>query len=140
GSEAAHEEEEAAAAEERLKESVDGVLDRSARTRQAALRSLREAFAGRSLCEFLLERRLTLADSLERCLRKGKGEEQALAGAVLTLLCLQMGSGAEAEQLFRSLRPLLVSILTDGAASPVARQSCAAALGMCCYVAAADPE
>uniref|UniRef100_A0A8C6ZHE8 Interferon related developmental regulator 2 n=1 Tax=Nothoprocta perdicaria TaxID=30464 RepID=A0A8C6ZHE8_NOTPE len=137
GSEAAHEEEEEEeAAEERLKESVDGVLDRSARTRQAALQSLREAFAGRSLCEFLLERRLTLADSLERCLRKGKGEEQALAGAVLTLLCLQMGSGVEAEQLFRSLRPLLVSILTDGAASPVARQSCAAALGMCCYVAA----
>lgn len=53
----------------------------------------------------------------------GKGEEQALAGTVLTLLCLQMGSGPEAEEVFRSLKPLLVSVLTDSTASPSARQS-----------------
>lgn len=53
----------------------------------------------------------------------GKGEEQALAGTVLTLLCLQMGSGPEAEEVFRSLKPLLVSVLTDSTASPGARQS-----------------
>ncbi|NXL17096.1 IFRD2 regulator, partial [Setophaga kirtlandii] len=70
----------------------------------------------------------------------GKGEEQALAGRVLTLLCLQMGSGPEGEEVFRSLKPLLVSVLTDSTASPSARQSCATALGMCCYIAAADLE
>lgn len=53
----------------------------------------------------------------------GKGEEQALAGTVLTLLCLQMGSGPEGEEVFRSLKPLLVSVLTDRVASPGARQS-----------------
>lgn len=53
----------------------------------------------------------------------GKGEEQALAGSVLTLLCLQMGSGPEGEEVFRSLKPLLVSVLTDSTASPSARQS-----------------
>lgn len=53
----------------------------------------------------------------------GKGEEQALAGTVLTLLCLQMGSGPEGEEVFRSLKPLLVSVLTDSVASPGARQS-----------------
>ena len=53
----------------------------------------------------------------------GKGEEQALAGTVLTLLCLQMGSGSEGEEVFRSLKPLLVSVLTDSMASPGARQS-----------------
>ncbi|KGL84616.1 Interferon-related developmental regulator 2, partial [Tinamus guttatus] len=112
----------------------------SAKTRQAALQSLRLAFSSRTLSEFLLERRLTLTDSLEKCLKKGKGEEQALAGPVLTLLCLQMGSGPEGEAVFRSLKPLLVSILIDSTASSAARQSCAAALGMCCYVAAADLE
>ncbi|KGL90091.1 Interferon-related developmental regulator 2, partial [Charadrius vociferus] len=70
----------------------------------------------------------------------GKGEEQALAGTVLTLLCLQMGSGLEGEEMFRSLKPLLISVLTDSTASPGARQSCATALGMCCYIAAADLE
>lgn len=53
----------------------------------------------------------------------GKGEEQALAGTVLTLLCLQMGSGPEGEEVFRSIKPLLVSVLTDSMASPGARQS-----------------
>lgn len=53
----------------------------------------------------------------------GKGEEQALAGTVLTLLCLQMGSGPEGEEVFRSLKPLLVSVLTDSTASTGARQS-----------------
>ncbi|NXH38862.1 IFRD2 regulator, partial [Dicaeum eximium] len=115
-------------------------VSRSAKARQAALRSLRLALASRTLSDFLLERRLTLADSLEKCLKKGKGEEQALAGTVLTLLCLQMGSGPEGEELFRSLKPLLVSVLTDSTASPGARQSCATALGMCCYIAAADLE
>uniref|UniRef100_A0A8C0EC78 Interferon related developmental regulator 2 n=1 Tax=Bubo bubo TaxID=30461 RepID=A0A8C0EC78_BUBBB len=98
------------------------------------------AFSSKTLSEFLLERRLMLTDSLEKCLKKGKGEEQALAGTVLTLLCLQMGSGPEGEEVFRSLKPLLVSVLTDSTASPGARQSCATALGMCCYIAAADLE
>ncbi|KAM6062392.1 interferon-related developmental regulator 2 isoform 2-T2 [Chlamydotis macqueenii] len=124
GSEAAGEQgPEEEAEEDRLREHTDNLLDKSAKTRQAALQSLRLAFSSKTLSEFLLERRLTLADSLEKCLKKGKGEEQALAGTVLTLLCLQMGSGPEGEEVFRSLKPLLVSILTDSAASPSARQS-----------------
>ncbi|KAM3665663.1 interferon-related developmental regulator 2 isoform 2-T2 [Ammospiza maritima maritima] len=141
GSEAASEHgQEEEEAEDRLKEHMDTLLDKSAKARQAALQGLRLALSSRTLSEFLLERRLTLTDSLEKCLKKGKGEEQALAGSVLTLLCLQMGSGPEGEELFRSLKPLLVSVLTDSTASPSARQSCAMALGMCCYIAAADLE
>ncbi|NXV68860.1 IFRD2 regulator, partial [Molothrus ater] len=141
GSEAASEHgQEEEEAEDRLKEHMDTLLDKSAKARQAALQGLRLALSSRTLSEFLLERRLTLTDSLEKCLKKGKGEEQALAGSVLTLLCLQMGSGPEGEEVFRSLKPLLVSVLTDSTASPSARQSCATALGMCCYIAAADLE
>ncbi|XP_061203022.1 interferon-related developmental regulator 2 isoform X2 [Neopsephotus bourkii] len=123
GSEAAGEQGQEEEAEERLKEHMDNLLDKSARTRLAALQSLRLAFSSRALSEFLLEHRLTLTDSLEKCLKKGKGEEQALAGTVLTLLCLQMGSGPEGEEVFRSMKPLLISILTDSMASPAARQS-----------------
>ncbi|NWS81817.1 IFRD2 regulator, partial [Toxostoma redivivum] len=140
GSEAASEQGQEEEVEDRLKEHMDNLLDKSAKARQAALQSLRLALSSRTLSEFLLERRLTLTDSLEKCLKKGKGEEQALAGTVLTLLCLQMGSGPEGEEVFRGLKPLLVSILTDSTASPSARQSCATALGMCCYIAAADLE
>ncbi|XP_041318893.1 interferon-related developmental regulator 2 isoform X2 [Pyrgilauda ruficollis] len=140
GSEAANEPGQEEEVEDRLKEHMDTLLDKSAKARQAALQGLRLALSSKTLPEFLLERRLTLTDSLEKCLKKGKGEEQALAGTVLTLLCLQMGSGPEGEEVFRSLKPLLVSVLTDSTASPSARQSCATALGMCCYIAAADLE
>ncbi|NXF90073.1 IFRD2 regulator, partial [Eubucco bourcierii] len=140
GSQAAGEQGQEDEAEDRLKEHMDNLLNKSTKMRQAALQSLRLAFSSKILSEFLLERRLMLTDSLEKCLKKGKGEEQALAGTVLTLLCLQMGSGLEGEELFHSLKPLLISVVTDSTASPGARQSCAMALGMCCYIAAADLE
>lgn len=126
--------------EEKLKEYVDCLTDKSAKTRQGALESLRLALASRLLPDFLLERRLTLADALEKCLKKGKGEEQALAAAVLGLLCVQLGPGPKGEELFHSLQPLLVSVLGDSTASPAARLHCASALGLGCYVAAADVQ
>lgn len=57
--------------EEKLKEYVDCLTDKSPKTRQGALKSLRLALASRLLLDFLLERRLTLADALEKCLKKG---------------------------------------------------------------------
>ncbi|XP_061052852.1 interferon-related developmental regulator 2 isoform X5 [Eubalaena glacialis] len=107
--------------EEKLKEYVDCLTDKSTKTRQGALESLRLALAAHLLPDFLLERRLTLADALEKCLKKGKGEEQALAAAVLGLLCVQLGPGPKGEELFHSLQPLLVSVLSDSTASPAAR-------------------
>ncbi|XP_026976681.1 interferon-related developmental regulator 2 isoform X1 [Sagmatias obliquidens] len=127
--------------EEKLKEYVDCLTDKSAKTRQGALESLRLALAAHLLPDFLLERRLTLADALEKCLKKGKGEEQALAAAVLGLLCIQLGPGPKGEELFHSLQPLLVSVLSDSTASPAARlHQCASALGLGCYVAATDVQ
>ncbi|XP_058932813.1 interferon-related developmental regulator 2 isoform X2 [Kogia breviceps] len=127
--------------EEKLKEYVDCLTDKSAKTRQGALESLRLALAAHLLPDFLLERCLTLADALEKCLKKGKGEEQALAAAVLGLLCVQLGPGPKGEELFHSLQPLLVSVLSDSTASPAARlHQCASALGLGCYVAATDVQ
>ncbi|XP_022428762.1 interferon-related developmental regulator 2 isoform X1 [Delphinapterus leucas] len=127
--------------EEKLKEYVDCLTDKSAKTRQGALESLRLALAAHLLPDFLLERRLTLADALEKCLKKGKGEEQALAAAVLGLLCIHLGPGPKGEELFHSLQPLLVSVLSDSTASPAARlHQCASALGLGCYVAATDVQ
>ncbi|XP_036725265.1 interferon-related developmental regulator 2 isoform X2 [Balaenoptera musculus] len=126
--------------EEKLKEYVDCLTDKSAKTRQGALESLRLALAAHLLSDFLLERHLTVADALEKCLKKGKGEEQALAAAVLGLLCVQLGPGPKGEELFHSLQPLLVSVLSDSTASPAVRLHCASALGLGCYVAATDVQ
>ncbi|KAM6159840.1 interferon-related developmental regulator 2 [Erethizon dorsatum] len=126
--------------EEKLKEYVDCLTNKSAKTRQGALESLRLALASHLLPDFLLERHLTLTDALEKCLKKGKSEEQALAAAVLGLLCVQLGPGPKGEEVFHSLQPLLVSMLSDSTASPTARFHCASTLGLGCYVAAADVQ
>lgn len=140
GGEAVDEQSQQEHLEEQLKEDVDSLTDKSAKTRQGALESLRLALASRLLPDFLLERSLTLADALEKCLKKGKGEEQALAAAVLGLLCVQLGPGPKGEELFHSLQPLLISVLSDSTASPTARLHCASALGLGCYVAATDVQ
>ncbi|KAJ8265211.1 hypothetical protein COCON_G00143100 [Conger conger] len=124
--------------EDKLKQCIDNLMDKSAKTRLAALESLRQAFSSRQLYDFLLERRLTLSDCLERSLRKGGGEEQAAAAVLCALLCVQLGGGDEGEEGFRILRPVLSSILSDASANIAARQSCATALGMCCYVSASE--
>ncbi|XP_051280453.1 interferon-related developmental regulator 2 isoform X2 [Dicentrarchus labrax] len=124
--------------EDKLKQCIDNLMDKSAKTRLAGLESLRQAFSSRVLYDFLTERRLTVSDCLERSLKKGSGEEQAAAATVFALLCIQLGGGDEAEEGFKMLRPILTAILIDNSASIVARQSCARALGMCCYVSAAE--
>ncbi|XP_056130461.1 interferon-related developmental regulator 2 [Lampris incognitus] len=124
--------------EDKLKQCIDNLMDKSAKTRIAALESLRQAFSSRVLYEFLVERRLTISDCLERSLKKGGGEEQAAAATVFALLCVQLGGGDEGEEGFKMLRPILSAILIDGGANISARQRCARALGMCCYVSSAE--
>ncbi|XP_023275755.1 interferon-related developmental regulator 2-like isoform X1 [Seriola lalandi dorsalis] len=124
--------------EDKLKQCIDNLMDKSAKTRLAALESLRQAFSSKVLYDFLTERRLTVSDCLERSLKKGGGEEQAAAATVFALLCIQLEGGDEAEEGFKVLRPILTALLMDNSASIAARQSCARALGMCCYVSAAE--
>ncbi|MEE6524851.1 hypothetical protein FKM82_024532 [Ascaphus truei] len=57
--------------EDKLKEAIDSLTDKSVKTRQAALCSLRLALSSRVLGDFLTARRVTLTDALERCLKKG---------------------------------------------------------------------
>ncbi|KAJ4934266.1 hypothetical protein JOQ06_007065 [Pogonophryne albipinna] len=124
--------------EDKLKQCIDNLMDKSSKTRLAGLESLRLAFSSKVLYDFLTERRLTISDCLERSLKKGGVEEQAAAATLFTLLCIQLGGGDEAEEGFKVLRPILTAILIDSTASIVARQSCARALGMCCYVCTAE--
>uniref|UniRef100_A0A671M4P0 Interferon-related developmental regulator 2-like n=1 Tax=Sinocyclocheilus anshuiensis TaxID=1608454 RepID=A0A671M4P0_9TELE len=109
--------------EDKLKQCIDNLMDKSAKTRLAALESLHLGFSSRVLYEFLLERRFTISDCLERSLKKGGGEEQATAATVCALLCVQLGGGVEGEEGFKMLRPILSSILIDSCASLPARQS-----------------
>ncbi|KAA8580070.1 hypothetical protein FQN60_005605 [Etheostoma spectabile] len=122
----------------KLKGFIDSTVDKSAKTRQGALDGLKTAMATRILCEFISERRMTITDSIERCLKKGKGEEQRAAASLACLLCIQLGSGIESEEVFKTLKPIFKNILADGSANIQARQAVATSLGLCTLVAEDD--
>lgn len=124
--------------EYKLKGLIDLTLDKSAKTRQAALEGLKNALSSKVLYEFVLERRMTLTDSIERCLKKGKSDEQRAAAAVASVLCIQLGPGFESEEILKTLGPILKKIICDGAASIQARQTCATCFGVCCFIATDD--
>lgn len=115
--------------------------------------------ATKILYEFISERRMTITDSIERCLKKGwfnlwlwiignkrfssdvamtsvqkvelavcmckpgKGVEQCAAASLACLLCIQLGSGIESEEVFKTLKPVFKTILNDGSANIQARQA-----------------
>lgn len=122
----------------KLKGFIDSTVDKSAKTRQGALDGLKTAMATRILYEFILERRMTITDSIERCLKKGKGEEQRAAASLACLLCIQLGSGIESEEVLKTLKPIFKNILADGSANIQARQAVATSLGLCTLVAEDD--
>lgn len=75
-------------------------------------------------CEIVLItyfRRLTICDGIERCLKKGRGSEQASAAQLAALLCIQLGVGDLTDQVCQDLKPLLTFTILDTSASPVAR-------------------
>ncbi|KAJ3612554.1 hypothetical protein NHX12_020825 [Muraenolepis orangiensis] len=122
----------------KLRGYIDSTVDKSAKTRQGALDGLKTAMATRVLYEFISERRMTITDSIERCLKKGKGDEQSAAASLACMLCIQLGSGMESEEVLKTLKPLLASILADTSAGIQARQAVAKSLGLCTLVAEDD--
>uniref|UniRef100_A0A7N4V3H8 Interferon-related developmental regulator 1 n=1 Tax=Sarcophilus harrisii TaxID=9305 RepID=A0A7N4V3H8_SARHA len=109
--------------EYKLKGLIDLTFDKSAKTRQAALEGIKNAMASKILYEFILERRITLTDSIERCLKKGKSDEQRAAAGLACILCVQLGPGIESEEVLKTLGPILKKIICDGTASIQARQA-----------------
>ncbi|XP_012312435.1 interferon-related developmental regulator 1 isoform X3 [Aotus nancymaae] len=124
--------------EYKLKGLIDLTLDKSAKTRQAALEGIKNALASKMLYEFILERRMTLTDSIERCLKKGKSDEQRAAAALASVLSIQLGPGIESEEILKTLGPVLKKIICDGAASIQVRQTCATCFGVCSFIATDD--
>ncbi|XP_077565457.1 interferon-related developmental regulator 1 [Stigmatopora nigra] len=122
----------------KLKGFIDSTVDKSAKTRQGALDGLKTAMATRILYEFISERRMTITDSIERSLKKGKGEEQRAAASLACLLCIQLGSGIESEEVFKTLKTVFKNILADGTANMQGRQAVATSLGLCTLVAEDD--
>uniref|UniRef100_A0A0A9XFE8 Interferon-related developmental regulator 1 n=1 Tax=Lygus hesperus TaxID=30085 RepID=A0A0A9XFE8_LYGHE len=121
--------------EEKLMEAIDGLTQKSAQGRTSCLESVSASFTMRFIPEFVMNRKLTLTDGIERCLKKGRGLEQAAAAQLATLLCVQLGSGDMTDQVCRDISPLLTFIVNDTSMSVPARSKCCWALGLLSFLA-----
>ncbi|XP_048741365.2 interferon-related developmental regulator 1-like [Ostrea edulis] len=122
--------------EDKLKDCIDALTEKSAQSRKTALDGVLKALSKKYLFDFLMDRKMTLSDNLLRCLKKGKGEEQVLAAHCLSLLCIQMG--LEAEDVFNDIQPHLLSAMMDKSVASKARSQCAIGLAVCNFVSCTD--
>ncbi|XP_066992711.1 interferon-related developmental regulator 2 isoform X2 [Anabrus simplex] len=124
--------------EEKLREAIDGMNQKSAQGRTCSLESVARAFIKKCTPEFVSERHETLTDGIERSLKKGRGSEQAAAAQLAPLLCVQLGAGDCAEEVYHKLAPVLSAVAVDTAATPQARAKCCWALGLCSFLAGGE--
>nr|CAB3255266.1 interferon-related developmental regulator 2 [Phallusia mammillata] len=119
----------------RLKEVIEGLTEKNAKHRQNCLIEIRKAFASTWLVAFLENYQETLLDYMEKCLRKGKGEEQSLAADALAVVGTQVVACGEGERLFLQFKSILLVIISDKSASTVARTNCCRTLGLLTFMA-----
>lgn len=124
--------------EDKLKDAIEGLTQKSAGGRKTCMQSVINALSNKCLYDFLLDRKVTLCDPLLRCLKKGKSDEQALAAKCISLFCVQMGE--EADEVMQEARPALLALLADKTASVKARGECAIAVALSVFISSSDTE
>lgn len=116
--------------EEKLKEAIDGLTQKSAKGRTVCFNGIERIFAIKYVPDFVEDRKMTITDSVERGLKKGRSEEQSTAARLSTLLCVQLGAFESAETVCKELKNTLMFIANDTSASTQARAECCWALSM----------
>ncbi|XP_031786163.1 interferon-related developmental regulator 2 isoform X2 [Nasonia vitripennis] len=116
--------------EEKLKEAIDGLTQKNTKGRVVCFQGVEKIFAIKYVPEFVEDRKMTIADSIEKGLKKGRGEEQSSAARLSTLLCVQLGMYDSAETMCKDLKSTLTFIANDNTASLNGRSECCWALSM----------
>ncbi|KAK7488564.1 hypothetical protein BaRGS_00020181 [Batillaria attramentaria] len=124
--------------EDKLSECIDGLSAKSGPQRKKYLEGLKSAFSKKYTAEFLEKRKETICDSLLRCVKKGKGDEQALAAGCLSMLAVQLGEDLLSQ--YPDIQSALSVIVADESVAVKSRAECALALAMCCFLATDDYE
>ncbi|KAL9972754.1 hypothetical protein ACROYT_G019119 [Oculina patagonica] len=126
--------------EQILADNIDGATQRSSRERQCALIAVQKALKSRMVSEFVSDRKITILDCIEKCVKRGTPQDRVLASSIAALLCVQLGAGSESQVVFKTIKPHLITVIQDKTAASAARASCATALAVCCFIASEDSD
>ena len=128
--------------EEKLRDAVEGLTERSAKYRKECLNVIIKAFVNNDVSSFLERFQETLCDNLEKCLKKGNGEEQSLAARAIGIVAIQLGTegieventGGSCSNLFNLYSKFMIKIILDKTASLHARTKCCQVLGALAFL------
>lgn len=104
--------------EEKLMQAIENASEKSQQTRTQALQVMTEIFMHHCMYDFVDERRATIMDIIEKSLKRGKGQEQALAAKLAAILLIQLQGDAD---VVKTLSPILQTTISDPSASINAR-------------------
>lgn len=121
--------------EDKLIQAIENASEKSQQTRTNALTVMTEVFMHHYMYDFLDERKITVMDIIEKSLKRGKGQEQALAARLAALLLIQLQGD---EDVSKTLSPLLHHTALDKSASFEARAKSCLALSLLQFLSGED--
>jgi hypothetical protein len=121
--------------EEKLMTAIENASEKSQQTRTQALQVMNEIFSHHCMTDFVDDRRATVMDIIEKSLKRGKGEEQALAAKMAALLLIQLQGD---EEVVKTLAPLLQHTALDNSASSDARAMACQSLALLHFLGGDD--
>lgn len=119
---------------DQLVEAFDNITAKSARTRLEAYELLRKTLTQRYMIDFVYNRKITLLDAINRCLKRSKGQDLGHAANLISILCSTVGPSPETDSIFSEFVTHLLAILADQTVQPDVRSSCAQAIAICTYI------
>lgn len=120
--------------EDKLTQAIEGMFEKSVQSRISSIEMVTTALMKRFVPDFVIRRRMTINDAIERSLKKGKGTEQAAAAQLAVLLGVQLGSTSFVDEICQSLIPSLSLIVGDESMSYTARAKCCWALSILTFI------
>lgn len=96
--------------EEKMLQLIENCAEKSVKVRIPALRSMCEIMQHRYFPDFIIDRKITIIDIVEKALRRGKIEEQELAAKLMILQIIQIG-GEEND--FKTVCQILSTVVNN---------------------------
>ncbi|XP_027848887.2 interferon-related developmental regulator 2 isoform X1 [Aphis gossypii] len=120
--------------EEKLSDAIDGLSQKSAQGRTLSFEAVCNIFCKKYIPDYILNRRMTITDSIERALKKGGDNEKAAAANLASLLCIQLGAMEMAENSCQELLPVLMFVANDESVPLLAREKCCLAIALLTFI------
>lgn len=121
--------------EDQLADALDDLTAKSAKTRLVAYEKVRKTLSERYIIEFVFNRKVTILDTLNRCIgKRSNGQDVGSAAILISIVCSTIGPNPETDTLFNELITQMLAHLADQTAQPDTRTKCARSIGLCAFI------